>query len=178
MSGYIFCILGESGSGKSTICDELRKRYNYKVIESYTTRPMRYENEKGHIFISDDEFNSLMPEICAYTVYNSYKYGATVKQIESSDLYIVDYAGVVYFKKHYKGKKKMISIYLSSSKEMRATHMRRRGDSQKQIDDRLEFDNKAFSDVMYNCDYYITEVNLHKIVEDLYNIIQSYIRSY
>ena len=56
---YIVLIVGESGSGKSTICDELTKRYGLKQVESYTTRPRRSEDEDGHTFVSDEEFDKL-----------------------------------------------------------------------------------------------------------------------
>jgi Guanylate kinase len=52
----IICISGESGSGKTTIAELLEKRgYNY--IESYTTRPMRFQDEEGHIFVNMDRYN-------------------------------------------------------------------------------------------------------------------------
>ena len=58
MNETIFLIIGESGSGKTTLVSSLEKQKNLKSIQSYTTRPPRYENEYGHIFVSENEFNS------------------------------------------------------------------------------------------------------------------------
>ena len=51
MNETIFLIIGESGSGKTTLVSSLEKQKNLKSIQSYTTRPPRYENEYGHIFV-------------------------------------------------------------------------------------------------------------------------------
>lgn len=59
----IYLIVGPSGSGKTTIANELKATYGYKAVESYTTRPPRYEGERGHIFVSDEEFDALGPII-------------------------------------------------------------------------------------------------------------------
>lgn len=46
----IICLVGASGTGKTTIAKELDK-LGYNIIHSYTTREPREENEWGHIFI-------------------------------------------------------------------------------------------------------------------------------
>ena len=53
----IFLIMGASGSGKTTITEQLEQRYGLTSIQSYTTRAARYVGEKGHIFVSDEEFD-------------------------------------------------------------------------------------------------------------------------
>ena len=87
---YIVLVVGESGSGKSTICNLLTTRYGLKQVESYTTRPMRYEGESGHTFVNDAEFDAL-DNMCAYTVFDGYKYGATQEQVDNADLYVIDF---------------------------------------------------------------------------------------
>ena len=62
----IFLIVGASGSGKTTIVEQLEQRYGLTSIQSYTTRAARYVGEKGHIFVSDEEFDKLT-DLIAYT---------------------------------------------------------------------------------------------------------------
>ena len=50
-----YLIVGQSGSGKTTIMTTLEEKYELKSIQSYTTRPKRSDGETGHIFISDEE---------------------------------------------------------------------------------------------------------------------------
>jgi len=52
MKKKILCIVGRSGSGKSTAAEYIYHRYNIKTLESLTERKPRYEGEKGHTFIS------------------------------------------------------------------------------------------------------------------------------
>ena len=59
MSKFLIVLCGKSGCGKTTIASLLQEKYNLKVIQSYTTRPPRYKNEEGHIFISKEEFDNL-----------------------------------------------------------------------------------------------------------------------
>ena len=43
MGNCIFLIVGCSGSGKTTITEQLEQKYGLKSIQSYTTRKPRYE---------------------------------------------------------------------------------------------------------------------------------------
>ena len=123
--------MGKSGSGKTTIAEYLENKYNLKSVKSYTTRPMRSKNEKGHIFISNQEFDNLK-EIVAYTRFNSYRYCSTAEQIESNDLYIIDVDGIKTLKKNYKGNKKIKIIYINCNGFERYQRMKRRARINKQ----------------------------------------------
>lgn len=126
MNNYIFLIVGESGSGKTSIVSLLEKRHSLKSIQSYTTRPKRYENEYGHIFVSENEFN-LLENLVGYTLYNGYQYCATSQQVEDNDLYVIDIAGINFFKENYKGNKIVKTIYIKSDMPTRFDRMIERG---------------------------------------------------
>lgn len=143
---YIVLVVGESGSGKSTICNILTTRYGLKQVESYTTRPMRYEGESGHIFVDDAEFDAL-DNICAYTVFDGYKYGATQEQVDNADLYIIDLDGVDYFMAHYKGRKIPMVVYIKTPIYTRVERMLKRGDTESKIIERLSYDYVHFARV-------------------------------
>jgi guanylate kinase len=125
VNSTIFLIVGESGSGKTLLVSALEKQRGLKSIASYTTRPKRNENEYGHTFVNDEEFSQLQ-NIVAYTEYNGYKYCATSEQVENHDLYVIDKAGVDFFKKAYHGKKQIKIIYIKSSISIRVKRMEER----------------------------------------------------
>ena len=155
-------MVGASGSGKTTVAEELKKQGGYKVVESYTTRPQRHPNETGHIFVTEKEYEEMKDDMCAFTVFDGSKYWATNKQVDESDIYIIDPAGVEYFKKAYKGKKEPIVVYLKAGKKTRKQRMLERGDSRKAVQKRLQHDKKAFADVdanhIINADVHIDDV--------------------
>lgn len=113
MSKPLFCILGASASGKSTLVQKLEIELNMKQIASYTTRPPRYEGEAGHTFVTEEEFQSLS-DIVAYNYYLDNHYGVTSQQIddEAHDLYVVDQTGLNELKEKYKGDRKIYSVYI------------------------------------------------------------------
>lgn len=89
---FIYLIVGRSGVGK----DYLAKLLYYKglnMVISYTTRPKRYDGENTHIFISSDEAAEITDKV-ARTEINGYEYFATRRQVEDSDLYIIDPNGI------------------------------------------------------------------------------------
>ena len=43
----VIVLIGESGSGKTTVKNILADRYGYKPVTGYTTRPMRYDETDG-----------------------------------------------------------------------------------------------------------------------------------
>ena len=103
MSKTIALFIGPSGSGKTTVAEYLVKHYGFTQIESYTTRPPRFDGEVGHIFVSNEEFDQLK-DFVAYTEFDGNRYAATAEQVESNDIYVVDVAGAEYFKEKYKGR--------------------------------------------------------------------------
>ena len=122
MGNCIFLIVGCSGSGKTTITEQLEQKYGLKSIQSYTTRPKRYEDESGHIFVSDEEFDKLT-DMVAYTEFAGNRYCATAEQVEDNDLYIIDPKGIDFFMKSYKGSKTPKIIFISSNLTTRYERM-------------------------------------------------------
>ena len=171
---YIIVIVGKSGSGKSTICDALTEKYGLKQVKSYATRPRRGDNDNSHIFVTFEEFDALHDK-CAYTFFDGNHYCATSKQVDESDLYIIDPKGIDYFLKHYDGKKIPMIIYISTSKDIRFNRMVERGDTKYRANKRLSYDNKAFDVELIN-DYAIkvyennTREDLDWIVDYIYKV--------
>lgn len=102
-SKYIYLLAGPSGSGKSSVARKITEWYGFKEVWSYTERPPRYAGEPGHIFVTPEEFDAAGP-MCAFTLYNGYRYGVPQSEIDSSLLYVIDPAGIEYMKKPLCGK--------------------------------------------------------------------------
>lgn len=181
----IFLFVGCSGSGKTTIVESLEKKYGLTSIQSYTTRPKRSQNETGHIFVNDEEFDSLN-DIVAYTVFDRYRYCATSQQIDDNDLYVVDPAGVETLKRKYKGNKNIKVIFIYTNWLTRFTRMKHRsklcGNSWFQATisslKRILNDFKAFKDYdknNVNIDLVVNndKKNIDDVVEHIYQYIAS-----
>lgn len=134
----LYLIVGASGSGKTTVANVLEEKYGYKQLQSYTTRPMRTENEIGHIFVNDAFFDQLANFI-GYTSYGDYRYGATAEQANNADLYVIDPQGVEFLKNHYNGKPVKV-ITITSPVHTRINRMEQRGDKFSKIMERLLID--------------------------------------
>lgn len=158
MKRRIVLLVGKSGSGKTTIANECEKSYGLKSIQSYTTRPPRYEGETGHLFVCKQKFDSL-PDKVAYTLYNGYEYCATAAQVEENDLYVIDPKGVNEFMRRYNGGKEVCIIYVVADLDPRIAfdiyyeRMRRRGDTAKAAADRVALDNHEFKGFEAKADY-------------------------
>ena len=144
----IYLLVGRSGSGKSSVADYMEDTYGWNVLQSYTTRPPRYKNERGHRFISLQEFNKLKNK-CAYTFFAGYEYCATSDQVDKSDIYIIDPAGVEYFIKQYRGTKYPVCVVLNlSSEDAKKRLLRRKDVTGEDIEARLENDEKTFKNML------------------------------
>lgn len=137
MNNTLYLFVGQSGSGKSTMVNQLELQYDYKSVQSYTTRPQRYEGETGHIFVTDEEFNRLT-DMIAYTDYNDFRYCATAQQLDEANVYIIDIPGVEYLLEKYSNKERPIVIlYFDANTKTRVLRMIDRGDSDSKIVSRL-----------------------------------------
>ncbi len=88
----IYLIVGRTGAGKDYLVSKL-KEHGLSVVKSYATRPKRDENENTHIFITPEEAKEYTDRVAETTI-NGYEYFATRKQVEESDIYIIDPNGI------------------------------------------------------------------------------------
>ena len=136
---FLFC--GRSASGKTTIANILEEKYGYKQVESYTTRPQRYDGERGHIFITKEEFDGL-GELAAYTFYNNNHYGTTFEQLNQCDIYVIDIPGLESLLKKIPDNRPICVFYFDASVYNRILRMIDRNDSDGMIISRLLEDEK------------------------------------
>lgn len=125
---YLYLIIGESGTGKTSVCDILEKNYGLSSVQSYTTRPRRHKQEIGHIFVTPEIFFNLEDKVAVKKFDGNY-YCATLNQVEESDLYVIDPSTVPEFKATYhlmNGTKKIKTIYITSSLTNRYERMCKR----------------------------------------------------
>lgn len=142
MNKPLFLCIGRSASGKTTIANMLAEKCGYTQVESYTTRPPRYDRERGHIFVSEEEFNSL-GELAAYTYYHGNHYGTTLAQLTDCDIYVIDVPGCESLLDKLKDDTRPIVVfYFDASAYNRILRMRGRGDSDAMIVERLLQDEK------------------------------------
>ena len=182
----IYLIVAPSGAGKTTITELLGTKYGFKSIQSYTTRPPRFEGETGHIFISNEDLDKLT-DIVAFTEFAGNRYCATAQQVEENDLYVIDPKGVEYFKESYKGSKQIKIVYIESDLTTRYERMKKRAEDNgsaysEAVDHslkRITNDVSEFYDYRHHTaqvDYILqngADTDINTAVNDLYSYIIS-----
>lgn len=169
MSKVLLVLLGESGTGKTTIANELRSKHNMKVLQSYTTRPRRNEKEDGHTFISLGEYILLKDKV-AENKYSGYFYCATKEQVDESDIYVCDCEGIKMLRETYTGDKKIIVVRLTCPREERLKRMEKDKRTSQTILLRDLYDEKAFQYADMLADYMMDNDNLAETVDAIYYI--------
>ena len=93
----VYCVLGRTGSGKSTVTKEATKQLNMSVLRSYSTRQYLRQGEtkenSDHILISPDEVEKYRNDMIAYTDRVGYCNFATKQQLLDNDFYIINPTG-------------------------------------------------------------------------------------
>lgn len=86
-------IVGRTASGK----DWYVKKHGLKAVKSRTTRPKRSKEDDSHIFVSQEEANSIDDSLkIAQTFINGYEYYVLKEDLEGKDAYIIDPNGIEY----------------------------------------------------------------------------------
>ncbi len=167
----LFLIVGKSGSGKSTVVNAFCERYGYTSVESYTDRPKRSEDERGHIFLTPEEFDEL-EGFLAYTEFDGHRYGTTKDQVDNADFYIIDPAGVRFMREHYDEDRKLVEVLIDVDEPTLRNRMLARGDLIEKVNSRIEHDEIAFS--AYVSDYVIFNYDsIDVAISNLKNIVDS-----
>lgn len=151
----IFCILGETGSGKDSLVNYTLKKYNLdlKPVLSYTDRPIRSgeQNGKEHIFLSKEEMTEFLDsnkkDIAAYTKIGEtgYRYCAMTSVINRSDIYIIDPNGLKEFKERTGDRYNILSIYIDCPLKERRKRTEKRGDEAIKFESRVVAESGQFA---------------------------------
>ena len=93
----VYCVLGRTGSGKSTVTKEAAKQLNMNILRSYSTRQYLRQGEtkenSDHTLISPDELEKYRNDMIAYTDRIGYCNFATKQQLLDNDFYIINPTG-------------------------------------------------------------------------------------
>lgn len=150
--------MGYSGSGKSEVAKAFEDM-GYDVLQSYTTREKRYDDEWGHTFCTTNEYEELKKsgEIVAYSLFAGDHYFSTKEQMYATDLYVVDPDGIEHLKRNISDIN-FVTIYLKVDAATRIQRMKKRGDSVEKIlnrvtTDGIKFTNKKYDYAVPNSDF-------------------------
>jgi guanylate kinase len=121
MKKTILLVVGRSGSGKSELANYLQERWGIPYLQSYTTRPRRNEQDNGHKFITDEEFDELLVTNTplALTNWNGVRYCCTVEDLSGIDTYVIDERGVDYLESRFKGDFNLFKVFVNRDLEKR-----------------------------------------------------------
>lgn len=182
MAKPLICIVGKSGSGKTTIAERLESK-GLKSVQSYTTRPKRNKDETGHTFISPEQYKNIdKNEIIASTTFNGFEYCATATQLNEADIYVVDLAGLDCCERYYEYNcdRKIISVFIDTSTYERYRRMINRSNDSgvgstaiESALNRIENDAIAFQGWEHNVEFILKNENandIEKCVNFIYNI--------
>ena len=166
-------LIGESGSGKSTIEKELVNR-GFKKIVSYTTRPIRKNEVDGidyHYITEEDFLNKLQNNIFAeYTMYNDWHYGIAKKDCIDNAVVVVEPYGFRQLKAI--NNLNIISFYIYVDERERLIRMMRRGDNLMEVFRRIFSDQGVFQGIKNEVDYIIENKNLDMATSKIISILE------
>ena len=178
----IFCIIGETGSGKDTLIKEMSKKFNIPQVVSYTTRPKRENEENGreHYFISNKEMDEFekREDLLAWTKIGEFRYCATVESIGDVAFYLIDPTGVRWLREHIKTMDiEIITIYIHVPLMDRMARCRKRSDFKTSFQKRVVAETLDFAKARTDCefDYLITNKDLATTINILSAIISEYL---
>ena len=128
----IYCILGRTASGKTSITRGVAKALNMTALKSYTTRALR-DNEtietSDHIHIDPDTVEKYRKDMIAYTERVGYCSFACRKQLLEADFYVINPASFYELKENTKDMDiELIPIYITTPFGLCSGWAKKRGD--------------------------------------------------
>lgn len=170
----LFCIMGETASGKDTLTKKLCEDTSMKAIVSYTTRPRRTNEGDTHIFVDDSVYEQMKDNLAAYTEINGFRYWTTIEQIYDNDIYIIDPNGLETLENLGLEDVDLCSIYINVPIDVRLERALYRGDSLEDFFSRNKSEMKQFIQMKAagGFDYVISNLNEDKAYAVLKYIVE------
>ena len=137
----LYLFVAKSGTGKTAVTRELCRRFKLKDVKSVTTRGRRTPDEDGYYFLTDEEYDKA--NLVQHAVFSGCRYGATMEELDSSQLFVVCPDGITELLDTYVNKP-MVIIHLVATEEVRRQRMLSRGDSEENVEVRIKHDAEHF----------------------------------
>lgn len=173
----MICLIGASASGKSTTQRILCKKYGYKPLISYTTRPMRKKEKDGidYHFLTEDEFRELEEAgfFCETAEYNGWHYGTAKKDVRDNTVAVVTPSG---FRKLSRLCDNVTSFYIKVSRRNRLIKLLQRNDDVDEAIRRSCSDVGMFDGLEDEVDHVIDNENYDMSAEEIADGINEIVR--
>ena len=170
----LFCIMGETASGKDTLTKKLCEDTGMKAIVSYPTRPRPTNEGDTHIFVDDSVYEQMKDNLAAYTEINGFRYWTTIEQIYDNDIYIIDPNGLETLENLGLEDIDLCSIYINVPIDIRIERALYRGDSLEDFFSRNKSEMRQFIQMKAagGFDYAISNLNEDKAYAVLKYIVE------
>jgi|GEM_PF-1142191 len=183
----IIVLAGFSSAGKDKICKYISDNYNYKMVISHTSRPIRPNESEGNPYyfitrkqfeemIEKDEFiecrkyNTLLnnnPDVWYYGVHKN-----SIRLEENNYIVVLDILGLIEFKKHFGNN--ITSFFIEVDEPTRKQRaIARDGFDETEWNRRYEDDKNKFTDEIINreVDYIVENYDFDKCIKEILNKI-------
>ena len=159
--------MGRTAGGKDTLANKLCERTGLRQVISYTTRERRVNEGDTHIFITDEEYQTLEDSgrIAAFTKIGPYKYCCTIEQLYDNDVYVIDPEGVQHLRELNLPNLKLITVYVNTPDDIRKDRaLNKRGDDRLTFMKRDMAERDQFRTMLRNADfdYAISNIDVAK----------------
>ena len=172
---HIFAIIGESGTGKTTLQDRLEKK-KFNVVRGCSTRKIRKGEKQGnpYDFVSRGQYTKDLHEskVLESIEYNNEIYYMKKDEInkEKINIAIVEPEGLKQLSKTF-GDNNVTGVMLCADKKIRMKRMFERGDDINSVKKRIKEDRDRFKEKYMLCDYKIDSDGIDEDEEEMMYII-------
>lgn len=174
MINMLYCLVGRSSSGKSTI-EKILCEKGYNRLISYTTRPSRANEVNGldYHFITEERFKELESEGHFHEVaqYRDWNYGISLNDINLDDQTYIAVVTVHGYKELSKHTDNIRAIHIKVSEKERIIRQLNRGDDVDEVIRRVYTDREDFKDAETECHIIFENNNIDETAKAIENYI-------
>lgn len=173
-------LIGESGSGKTTILNKLVELGYEKAINHTTRKPRESEETTDEYkFLSKEEFNKMWDDgkLLQRAEFNGEYYGISTSSLKENGVCISIVNSVADIKKRAKELNmedvKIITIYVYVNEQERIKRMKDRGDSIDSIQTRIKIDREKFARAKKVADFIVENIDIDEAVKEITEIAKN-----